>query len=76
LLQVEFLQKNKQIFRQETPKPPRVAEKDFFATLGDFDEVRRIKLFLFGCGLSALSNILDMGWLVTSLRAFLSEAIL
>jgi hypothetical protein len=46
LLQVESLRKSKLIFRRETPKTPRFAEKDFSANLGDFGEVRRIKLFL------------------------------
>lgn len=39
------------------PKAPRFAEKFFSANLGDFGEVRRIKLFLFGCGSSALCDI-------------------
>jgi hypothetical protein len=48
LLQFDSLQKSKQLFRRETPKTPRFAEF-FSATLGDFGEVRRIKLFLSGC---------------------------
>jgi hypothetical protein len=46
---VESLQKSKQIFRREAPKTPSFAGI-FLVTLGDFGEVRRINLFLFGCG--------------------------
>jgi len=37
--------KSKQIFRRETPKAPRFAEKIFSVTLGDFGEIRRMNFF-------------------------------
>jgi hypothetical protein len=37
--------KKQKLFRRETPKAPRFAEKKS-ATLGDFGEVRRINIFM------------------------------
>jgi hypothetical protein len=50
---VKSWQKKQKLFHRETPKTPRFAEK-IPATLGDFGEVRRMNIFLFGSGSSGL----------------------